>query len=75
MGKLLFGDKKVGLSYLGLVFVLIVWGSAPIVATEINNAFTPALSMAIRGLVAFAVLFIFSVKKLKLLNKKYFCLY
>ena len=65
-------ENSVGLSYMGLVVVLLVWGSAPLVATVINTAYTPALSMAIRGFVAFTVLFLFSIKKLKNLNKKYF---
>ncbi len=72
MPKLLSKDNKVGLSYFGLIIVILVWGSAPLVATEINKAFSPSISMTIRGFLVAVFLFLISIKKLKLLNKRYF---
>ncbi|MBE6779020.1 MAG: DMT family transporter [Ruminococcaceae bacterium] len=60
------------LAYGGLVFVIIVWGIAPMITLYFYQYYSPTIRIAFASLVGATGLFILSRKKLKRLNKTYF---
>lgn len=58
--------------YIGIVFVLLVWGAFPVITKGLLEIYTPSLWDATGGLIAVISLSIISRKKLKLLNRDYF---
>ena len=58
--------------YIGIVFVVLVWGAYPVMTKSLFEVFTPSLWDTAGGLIAVIALSILSRKKLKQLNKDYF---
>lgn len=58
--------------YIGIVFVVLVWGAYPVMTKSLFEVFTPSLWDTAGGLIAVIALSILSRKKLKHLNKDYF---
>lgn len=61
-------------SYLGLIFVIFVWGISPLVSLYFYNYFSPTIRVFMGAITGSIALFFISFKKLKLLNKQYFIL-
>lgn len=59
-------------SYIGIIFVVIMWGLAPIITVELYDYYSSSISSAITSFVSVACILIYSRKKLKLLNADYF---
>lgn len=64
----------IGGAYCALIFVVFVWGLAPVGYNFMFKYFSPSICTAIIGLSSGLALMAFSVKKLKYINKKYFLL-
>ena len=65
-------DKKILFSYVGLIFVVVMWGLAPILTVELYDYYSSSISSAITSFVSATSILIYSRKKLKLLNADYF---
>ena len=65
-------DKKILFSYVGLIFVVVMWGLAPIITVELYDYYSSSISSAITSFVSATCILIYSRKKLKLLNADYF---
>lgn len=61
-------------AYVSLIFVVLVWGCAPSIYAILFKYFSPSMCPAIIGLSSAIVLFFFSIKNLKYINKTYFLL-
>lgn len=68
-------NKKKVLSLIGLIIVVLLWGVAPVVSKYLfdNNYYSPALLVAVRGLLSCVAMLIFILitKGFKELNKSY----
>ena len=68
-------NKKTVLSFIGLIVVVILWGIAPVVSKYLfdNNFYSPALLVAVRGLLACVTMLVFILitKGFKDVNKSY----
>ena len=68
-------DKKKTISFITLVVIVILWGITPVIGKYLfNNSFdSPALLIAVRGLIATLVmaLFVLITKQYKVLNRSY----
>ena len=58
--------------YIGIIFVVLVWGAYPVMTKSLFEIFTPSLWDTSGGLIAVIALSIISHKKLKQLNWAYF---
>lgn len=65
-------DTKKRLAYLGLVFVILVWGIIPLVTLHFYDYYSPTIRIAFGDLICAAVLLVIARKHLKLLDKSYF---
>lgn len=64
--------SKKSLSYIGLIFVIVLWGVSPLVTLFFYQYYSPTIRVAFNSLVGAVALLIISWKKLKQLNKTYF---
>ena len=68
-------NKKKVISFIALVVIVILWGIVPVIGKYLfnNNFYSPALLVAVRGLIAaiVMVIFILVTKQFKQLNKAY----
>ena len=69
--KKLLGDKK-SVSYFGLIFVVFVWGTAPLTTKYFLDYYSPTFGVAWGALLSVIVLAIMLRKKLKEINLDYF---
>lgn len=58
--------------YIGIVFVVLVWGLFPVVTKRLFTFYTPSLWDMVGSLISVIALLIISRKKLKQLNRQYF---
>lgn len=70
MKKLL--ENKKSLSYIGLVFVVFVWGIGPLTSKYFLDFYSPTFGVAYASLISGVVLAIIFRKKLKYITKDYF---
>ncbi len=68
MGKV---DKKVTLAYVAIVFVVFIWGLAPLATSYVLDFYTPSIYSATSALLSGVALLIICVPSLKQLNKDY----
>lgn len=59
-------------AYLGLIFVIFMWGVSPLVALYFYNFFSPTIRVFMGAFTGSIALFLISFKKLNLLTKKCF---
>lgn len=71
-GKL--SDNKRRMAYLGLVFVILVWGVFPLITLFFYDYYSPTMRLAFTSLISAVALLFISRKKLKMLDKSYFML-
>lgn len=64
--------NKITLSYLGLIFVILLWGISPLITLRFFDFYSPTILISYSSLVCAVILLIISHKKLKVLNKTYF---
>lgn len=64
--------KNKRIAYLGLVFVIFIWGISPLITLQFYKYYSPTIRIAFGSLVSATVLLIISWKKIRLLNKTYF---
>ena len=68
-------NKKKVISFVALIIVVILWGIVPVIGKYLfnNNYYSPALLIAVRGLIATIgmALFVLITKQYKVLNKSY----
>lgn len=69
MGKFKNSDS---IYYLGMVFVVLVWGLFPVLTKKLFTFYTPSLWDTVGSLIAVISLALISRKKLKMLNWDYF---
>ena len=65
-------DKAKQIAYLGLIFVILVWGVVPLITLKFYEVYSPTLRVAFLSLVCSVALFVISRKKLHLLDRSYF---
>lgn len=65
-------DKKILFSYVGLIFVVLIWGVSPIVTGVLYSYYSSAIYSAFVALICGVVIMIYSWQKLKMLNARYF---
>ena len=65
-------DRQRSASYLALLFVVVVWGLAPLLYKVLYNYCSPLISTAVISLISALALVLLCAKQLKNLNKKYF---
>ena len=63
-------DKKY-LAYLGLIFVILVWGVAPLITLRFYQYYSPTIRIAFGDAISILALLLISAKKLHLLDKTY----
>lgn len=68
--KKLFGNKT-RLSYIGLLFVVFVWGITPLITLKLYEYYSPTFRAAIVEFILLVFYLAISLKKLKLINRKY----
>lgn len=67
------GNAKIQiLAYLGLIFVVFVWGTAPLMSVYLYQYYTATICTSVGSLVSAIALLIISFPHLKKLNKDYF---
>ena len=66
------GHRKKRLAYLGLVFVIIVWGVQPQLTLHFYSYYSPTIRIAFNSMLSATALLILSRKKLCRLNSTYF---
>lgn len=64
-------DSK-GSAYAGLIFVIFIWGVAPLITLYFYDYFSPTIRLAMGAAVSGIAMLLISAKHLKLLNKTYF---
>lgn len=64
--------KNKCLAYLGLVFVILMWGISPLITLHFYKYYSPTIRISFCSLTSAIALLIISRKKLKFLNKTYF---
>ena len=67
--KKLFADKKVFFAYASIIFVVFVWGLAPLVTSYVLKFYTPSIYSATSALISGVALLVFCFPNLKQLNK------
>ena len=67
-------NSKRRAAYLGLVFVILVWGCFPLITLYFYQYYSPTIRVAFTALISGSALLLISRKKLKLINKSYFAL-
>lgn len=72
MESTLVAAKSKRLAYLGLVFVILIWGISPLITLQFYKYYSPTIRISFGTLTSAIGLLIISRKKLKLLNKTYF---
>lgn len=58
-------------SYVGMIVVVLIWGTAFLFNTSALDQYSPIMLIAVRGLVSVVILIACTNKKLKLINAKY----
>ena len=66
------GVKKQIWAYAGLLFVVFVWGAAPLVSAYLYRYYTATISTAVSSLISAISLLLISLPHLKKLNRAYF---
>lgn len=61
-------------AYLGLVFVILVWGVFPLITLFFYDYYSPTMRLAFTAIISAVALLFISRKKLKMLDKSYFAL-
>ena len=64
--------KNKHLAYLGLVFVILIWGINPLITLRFYKNYSPTIRISFGALTSAIALLIISRRKLNLLNKTYF---
>ncbi|MBQ8894076.1 MAG: DMT family transporter [Clostridia bacterium] len=64
--------KNKHLAYLGLVFVILIWGISPLITLRFYKYYSPTIRISFGALTSAIALLIISRRKLNLLNKTYF---
>lgn len=67
-------SKKRRSAYLGLIFVILVWGCLPLITLYFYKYYSPTIRVAFTAMISGLALLIISRKKLKMLDKSYFAL-
>ena len=67
-------SKKRRSAYLGLIFVILVWGCFPLITLYFYKYYSPTIRVAFTAMISGLALLIISRKKLKMLDKSYFAL-
>ena len=61
-------------SYAGLIFVIFMWGIAPLVTLYFYNYFSPTIRVCLGAVTGAVALFLISIRKLRAITKKCVCL-
>ena len=72
MKSISVADKNKCLAYLGLIFVILIWGISPLITLHFYKYYSPTIRISFGSLTSAIALLIISRKKLKFLNKTYF---
>lgn len=64
-------NKKL-LAYLGLFFVVFVWGASPLITYELQKIYSPTFKLAFGELILIIIYLLMSVKHFKEFNRGYF---
>lgn len=67
--KKIFTDKKVFFAYASIVFVVLVWGIAPLVTSLVLQFYTPSIYSATSALISGIALLVFCSPNLKQIDK------
>lgn len=59
-------------AYIGLTFVILVWGSHPLITLQFYQYYSPTIRIAFTSLISGLLLLFIARKKLHLLNRQYF---
>lgn len=64
--------KNRRMAYIGLIIVILIWGTIPLVTLHFYQYYSPTIRLVFVSLICAISLLIFSAKRLKELNKTYF---
>ena len=68
--KTLSTNKKV-LSYIGIFFVVFIWGISPLVTYRLNHYYSPTFKVAVSSLISLVTFLILSKNRIKEIDKTY----